>query len=79
MDSKGDLRAMTELEWSSYLSTLIPRKGYAGFKKVEMAPKKRRKAVRRKKRVMSINIVSYPNVQTEIKLMLENNFICESN
>jgi len=59
MDSKGDLRAMTELEWSSYLSTLTPLQGYKGMslerqvealKKVETLPKKRRKAVRRKKK-----------------------------
>ena len=45
----GRERAMTDFEWSSYLSTLIPRQGYAGYKKVETLPKKRRKAVRRKK------------------------------
>ena len=59
MDSKGDLRAITELEWSSYLSTLTPLQGYKGMslerqvealKKVETLPKKRRKAVRRKKK-----------------------------
>jgi len=50
IDNSGMPVEMTELEWSSYLSTLVPRQGYPGYKKVETVPKKRRKAVRRKKK-----------------------------
>ena len=50
IDNSARYGEMTELEWSSYLSTLVPRQGYPGYKKVETVPKKRRKAVRRKKK-----------------------------
>ena len=59
IDNSGSFVKMTELEWSSYLSTLTPLQGYKGMslerqvealKNRETLPKKRRKAVRRKKK-----------------------------
>jgi len=42
MDSKGDLRAITELEWSSYLSTLAPLQGYKGMSPQRLEALKKR-------------------------------------
>jgi hypothetical protein len=42
VDSKGDLRAITELEWASYLSTLAPLQEYKGMSPQRLEALKKR-------------------------------------
>ena len=58
MDSKGDLRAITELEWASYLSTLTPLQGYKGMslQRLEALKKRTRSKPRKIGRIKKSDI-----------------------